>query len=203
MIACLIISGIILLGLYLNIHPKICVSYKKEVLNFETSLVNSGLLMYGNFTFQSGITATTYFDMRAINSYPNLLRYVINHWINHINQPFDIICGVATGSIAPAAVLASYLDKPFIYVRASDKVKNHGLSRLIEGHFKEGDKVLLIDDVLTTGQSLLRSIDILKKAGLNVTGLAVIMDRRVNFNESRHIFNGYPLYAVTNIDKIQ
>lgn len=208
MISCFLFSAVVFLGLYINMtyefYPKMCVQFKKEVDNFEAELKKSGLILYGNFTFQSGKTSDTYLDMRAINSHPNLLRYVVNKWIDQIAIEYDIVCGVATGGMSPAAVLASYLDKPFIYVRSIDKVKTYGLSKTIEGHFKKGDRVIIIDDVLTTGYSLFNAVDLLKNVELNVVGLAVIIDRRPiqEINASRNVLRDHLLYAVTDIDKI-
>lgn len=84
----------------------------------------------------------------------------------------EVIAGVATAGIPHAALLADELDKPFIYVR--DKAKSHGLENRIEGHLEKGAKVLVIEDLISTGGSSLKAVDAVREAGAEVIGLGAI-----------------------------
>ena len=124
------------------------------------------------FTWASGWNSPIYCDNRVTLSYPNIRTFIRQSYSEAILQGFgkpDLIAGVATGGIPQGALVAQELGLPFIYVRSS--AKEHGMGNQIEGHFEEGQKVVLIEDLISTGGSSIKAIDALKSAGLDVKGL--------------------------------
>ena len=131
----------------------------------------------GSFTFKSGRTCSNYIDMRSIISSPNLLKKIthkIYDAVEHIS--YDRVCGVPYGALPVATATSLVSNKPMILLRHA--TKNHGLQKQIEGQYKEGDRVLLIEDVITTGSSILESIEALKKHNLIVNDIVVVLDRQ-------------------------
>jgi len=126
------------------------------------------------FTWASGIQSPIYCDNRIITSYPEVRRFVVDCFAEKANafEPFDAIAGVATGGISHGVLLAERLNLPFIYVRS--KAKEHGRQNLIEGELPEGSKVLVIEDLISTGGSSLTAVEALRSGGLEVVGLIAI-----------------------------
>ena len=112
----------------------------------------------------------------------------------------DIIAGVATGAIAHGVLIAHFLGKPFIYVRP--KPKDHGTGSQIEGEYFEGAKVVVVEDLISTGISSLSAVDALSKAGVDVMGMVAIFS--YNFNISRKAFENanIELNTLTNYDTL-
>ena len=127
------------------------------------------------FTWASGIKSPIYCDNRVTLSYPTIRTYIRQAYaqsiLDHYGKP-DIIAGVATGGIALGALVAQELNLPFIYVRSS--AKEHGLGNQIEGFYEKGQKVVVIEDLISTGGSSLKAVDALRNGGLEVKGLIAI-----------------------------
>jgi len=127
------------------------------------------------FTWASGIKSPIYCDNRVTLSYPNIRTFIRQAYseaiIDYFGKP-DAIAGVATGGIAQGALVAQELGVPFIYVRSS--AKEHGMGNQIEGYFEEGQKVVVIEDLISTGGSSLKAVDALRDAKLDVKGLVAI-----------------------------
>ncbi len=127
------------------------------------------------FTWASGIKSPIYCDNRVTLSYPNIRTFMRQAYaesiLDHFGKP-DVIAGVATGGIAQGALVAQELGIPFIYVRNS--VKEHGMGNQIEGYFEKGQKVVVIEDLISTGGSSLKAIAALRDAELDVRGLVAI-----------------------------
>lgn len=127
------------------------------------------------FTWASGIKSPIYCDNRVTLSYPNIRTFIRQAYseaiIDYFGKP-DAIAGVATGGIAQGALVAQELGVPFIYVRSS--AKEHGMGNQIEGYFEEGQKVVVIEDLISTGGSSLKAVDALRDAKLEVKGLVAI-----------------------------
>lgn len=127
------------------------------------------------FTWASGIKSPIYCDNRVTLSYPNIRTFMRQAYaesiLDHFGKP-DIIAGVATGGIAQGALVAQELGIPFIYVRSS--VKEHGMGNQIEGYYEKGQKVVVIEDLISTGGSSLKAIAALRDAELDVRGLVAI-----------------------------
>lgn len=124
------------------------------------------------FTWASGWKSPFYCDNRKTLSYPDIRTFVKVGMVHAILKHFpeaDVIAGVATAGIPQAALIADVLNMPLIYVRS--KPKDHGLENLIEGEMKEGAKVVVIEDLISTGGSSLKAVEAIRKAGGNVVGM--------------------------------
>ena len=129
------------------------------------------------FTWASGWKSPFYCDNRKTLSFPEVRTRVKLGLANLILEEFpeaDTVAGVATGAIAQGALVAEELGKPFVYVRP--KAKDHGLGNQIEGDIQPGAKVVVIEDLVSTGLSSLKAVDALRAAGVEVVGTAIAVE---------------------------
>jgi len=127
------------------------------------------------FTWASGWKSPIYCDNRKILSYPKTRTYIRNRFVEVIKEKYpdaEVIAGVATGAIAIGALVAEVLGLPFIYVRA--KPKGHGLENLIEGDLEPNKKVVVVEDLVSTGTSSLKAAEAVINFGGNVIGMVAI-----------------------------
>lgn len=126
------------------------------------------------FTWASGLKSPIYCDNRVLLSYPEIRDMVKNAFVEKIRlfKDFDVIAGVATAGIAHGALLADALKKPFVYVRS--KPKGHGMQNLIEGYLPNASKVLVVEDLISTGKSSLAACDALIEAESEIIGVLAI-----------------------------
>ena len=127
------------------------------------------------FTWASGWKSPIYCDNRITLSYHKTRTLIRNEFVNIIKNEFpeaEIIAGVATGAIAQGVLVADSLEKPFIYVRSA--AKGHGMENLIEGEIKAGQKVIVIEDLISTGGSSLKAVEALRAANCEVLGMIAI-----------------------------
>ncbi len=150
------------------------------VKEFATFLHHNGVLRFGDFTLSSGKKSSYYIDLRIIPSFPHQFRKMIKRLQNSITEDigldnFDSVASIPTGGLVIASALAFEILKPLIYVRT--KPKEHGTTKSVEGITHSDMKVLVIDDVATTGSSVVNGIKLLKEAGTKVTDAYVIINR--------------------------
>lgn len=127
------------------------------------------------FVWASGWKAPIYCDNRRTLSYPKIRNFLRDQFIDVIKKKYgkvDVIAGVATGGIAHGMMIADAMNLPFCYVRAEAKV--HGLANLIEGVVGAGQKVVIIEDLISTGKSSLKAVSSLRNAGCTVQGMISI-----------------------------
>lgn len=127
------------------------------------------------FTWASGWKSPIYCDNRKILSYPETRTFVRDAFVKIISEKYpdaEVIAGVATGAIAMGALVAEVLGLPFIYIRSAPK--GHGLENLIEGVMHKGQKVVVVEDLISTGGSSLNAAEAVVKAGGNVLGMVAI-----------------------------
>lgn len=127
------------------------------------------------FTWASGWLSPIYCDNRVTLSYPGVRDYIKEVFQETIIKQFglpDLIAGVATGAIAQGALVADLMDLPMIYVRAS--AKGHGRQNLIEGRMKPGQRVVVLEDLISTGGSSLKAVEAIREAGGVVEGMVAI-----------------------------
>jgi orotate phosphoribosyltransferase len=127
------------------------------------------------FTWASGLKSPIYCDNRKTLSYPKVRKLIRDSFVDIISEEYsacDVIAGVATAGIPHGALVADVLNKPFIYVR--DKPKAHGMENRIEGKLEPGKKVVLIEDLISTGGSSLKAAEAVREAGAEVIGLGAI-----------------------------
>ncbi|MDT0295423.1 orotate phosphoribosyltransferase [Mesonia ostreae] len=127
------------------------------------------------FTWSSGWKSPIYCDNRIILSYPPIRNFVRDHMAKQVEKIYgkaDVIAGVATGAIGIGMLVAEYLGVPFVYVRP--EAKKHGRQNQIEGHLEGGQSVVVIEDLISTGNSSLNAVKALKSANCNVKGMLAI-----------------------------
>jgi orotate phosphoribosyltransferase len=127
------------------------------------------------FTWASGLRSPIYCDNRKTLSFPEIRTFLRQQLTRVVEEKWgnaDVVAGVATGGIAPGVLVAQEMGLPFIYVRSS--VKGHGLGNQVEGVLTPGQKVVVVEDLISTGKSSLEAVDALRAAGANVVGLVAI-----------------------------
>lgn len=155
------------------------------------------------FTWASGRKSPIYCDNRVTLSYPEIRSFIRDQYVAVIRQHFadaDVVAGVATGGIAQGALVAQELGKPFVYVRSG--AKDHGLANQIEGEIKEGQSVVVIEDLVSTGKSSLIAVDALREKGCVVKGMVAIFTyglavAHTNFENAK-----VELHTLTNYDEL-
>lgn len=153
------------------------------------------------FTWVSGLKSPIYCDNRITLSYPAVRTYIrqkLTELIQEEYGPAGVIAGVATAGIPQGALVAQELGLPFIYVRAS--AKEHGTGKLIEGEINPNQRVVLIEDLISTGKSSIQAVETLRNAGYEVAGLAAIFTygfdiATENFNKAKCKFNTLSNYS--------
>ena len=149
-------------------------------------LMRIGALKFGVFTLTSGKTSPYYVDLRIVPSFPEAFRRVCDLYVRLITEDlevtnFDRIAGIPTAGIPFASLIAYHLKKPFLYIRP--RARLHGRERRVEGMMMPGDRVLLIDDLITTGRSLSRAAEAIRAEGGVVTDAVVLLDREEGGSE--------------------
>jgi orotate phosphoribosyltransferase len=127
------------------------------------------------FTWASGWKSPIYCDNRITLSFPNIRTFIRQAYAQSILDYFgkpDLIAGIATGGVPQGVLVAQELGIPFIYVRSSPK--DHGMGNIIEGYFEKGQRVVVIEDLISTGGSSIKAIQSLREAGLDIKGLVAI-----------------------------
>ena len=150
------------------------------VKEFATFLCKNDVIKFGNFTLASGKDSSYYIDLRLVPSFPHQFRKMVKNLQNLIIEKvglddFDSLASVPTGGLVVTSALAIETVKPLIYVR--NKPKEHGTTKSIEGKISAGMKVVMVDDVMTTGTSVLNGIKQLKESGLSISDVFVIINR--------------------------
>jgi orotate phosphoribosyltransferase len=142
------------------------------------------------FTWASGWNSPIYCDNRLSLSYPEVRKFLCDSLVSEIKEKYgkaDAIAGVATGAIAMGIMVAEAMDLPFVYVRP--EAKSHGRKNQIEGQLPENAKVIVVEDLISTGGSSLKAVAALREAGAEVLGMAALFTygfqvSRDNFSES-------------------
>lgn len=153
------------------------------------------------FTWASGIKSPIYCDNRVTLSFPAIRTFIKENFVNAINEKFekpDLIAGVATGGIPQGALVAEELSLPFVYVRTSKK--DHGLTNLIEGRVEPGQRVVVVEDLISTGSSSLETVRALQEAGCKVIGMVAIFTYNLPVSVSRFKEAGCPLITLTDYE---
>lgn len=151
------------------------------------------------FTWASGWNSPIYTDNRKTLSYPELRTFIKVELCRIIQENFprpDAIAGVATGAIAMGALIADELGLPYVYVRSSPK--DHGLENLIEGNLKPGQKVVVIEDLISTGGSSLKAVEAIRNAGCEVVGMAAMFTYGFPVSVKRFNEAGVKLITLSN-----
>ena len=152
------------------------------------------------FTWASGWKSPIYCDNRKALSDVEAFNAIVDGMYNNLSSGVDVIVGVATGAIAWGAMVAYTDDIPFAYVRS--KAKDHGLGNQIEGVVRSGDKVVVIEDLISTGGSSLAAVEALRAAGAEVVGMVAIFTYGFEKAEKAFAEAKCPLVTLTNYEEL-
>ncbi|MCK9220506.1 MAG: orotate phosphoribosyltransferase [Bacteroidales bacterium] len=155
------------------------------------------------FTWASGIKSPIYCDNRITLSYPEIRTFIRQNFMKAIEesgyQP-EVIVGVATGGIAQGVLVAQGLGLPFAYVRSGKK--DHGLTNLIEGEVREGQRIVVVEDLISTGGSSLSAVEALREAGCLIKGMLAIFTYSLQKSEKAFRDAACPLITLTDYDHL-
>ena len=167
-------------------------SYKLEIIKF------------GKFTLNSGIESPFYVDLRPLASDPKILKKLAEHLLEILpkDNKLDLICGVPYAALPMATVMSLLSEIPLIMKRK--EAKGYGTKKLIEGIYKQGQSCLLVEDVITSGKSLLETIAEVEKEGLKVSDIVVVLDRQQGGKEflEQKGYRVHTLFTITEVVKI-
>ncbi|GAB3948691.1 orotate phosphoribosyltransferase [Spirosoma harenae] len=155
------------------------------------------------FTWSSGWKSPIYCDNRVTLAHPEVRRYIKNALADAISQQFpdvEVIAGVATAGIPQGALVADALNLPYCYVRPEPKA--HGMGKQIEGHLAASQRVVVIEDLISTGGSSLKVVDALRTAGADVLGMAAIFTYGFPLADHNFASKQVPLVCLSNYDAL-
>jgi len=177
-------------------------SFQKSVSQYLLQIKAIKLSPQNPFTWASGLRSPIYCDNRVTLSFPDIRTHILEGLCDlaRTQEPFDAICGVATAGIPQGALLADRLIKPFAYVRG--KAKDHGRQNQIEGDLPQGSRLLVVEDLISTGKSSLEAVQVLREAGYIVVAVIAVFDYGLpqavkNFSTAQ-----CPYYSLTNYENL-
>ncbi len=151
------------------------------------------------FTWASGWRSPIYTDNRKTLAYPEVRSFVRDALVAMVKEHFPMVnavAGVATGAIAQGALVADALDLPYCYVRP--RPKDHGMGRQVEGTLAEGSRVVVVEDLISTGGSSLKAVEALREEGFEVVGMVASYTYGFPIAEEAFREAGVPLYTISN-----
>jgi len=170
---------------------------RKEKLALQ--LFKAGCLKFGNFLLKSGVKSPVYIDLRTLVSYPKVLKLVAKAYASILKKlKFDRLAAVPYAALPLAGAVSLEMNKPWIYTRKEPK--DHGIQKPVEGIFKKGERIVVIDDMVTSGLSKFEIIKALKSLGLKIKDIVVLFDRKQGAKENLRK-RGYRLHAVMNFSQ--
>ncbi len=154
------------------------------------------------FTWASGMKSPIYCDNRVVLSYPLTRKFIIESLAKKAREfgNFNMVAGVATAGIAHGALLANELDLPFVYVRS--KAKEHGRQNVIEGQLRGNERILVVEDLISTGGSSIKAVQALEDQGCNIAGVIAIFS--YGFEKATKAFDaaGCSFATLSNYDAL-
>jgi orotate phosphoribosyltransferase len=155
------------------------------------------------FTWASGWNSPIYCDNRITLSFPAVRNYIRDEFSKNIEKQFgkpDVIAGVATGAIGIGILVAESLGLPFVYVRPEPK--KHGRLNQVEGYLQKGQNVIVLEDLISTGNSSLLAVEALKEAGANVKGMAAIFSYGFDIATDNFKNANVDLFTLSNYENL-
>ncbi|OGT44131.1 MAG: orotate phosphoribosyltransferase [Gammaproteobacteria bacterium RIFCSPHIGHO2_12_FULL_37_34] len=163
------------------------------------TLYQIGAIQFGEFKLKNGQLSSIYIDLRKIISYPDLLRKIAHAlWEKISSYPFDFICGVPYTALPIATCISLEQNIPMV-MRRKEK-KDYGTKQIIEGVFQPGQSCIVIEDIITTGSSLLETARDLEQAGLKVNDVIAFIDREQGGRET--LAKHYTVHSVLSLSVI-
>jgi orotate phosphoribosyltransferase len=178
---------------------------KEEMKTELAGILNRvGALKFGTFKLTSGKVSPYYLDLRIVPSFPDAFKRICDLYISLIKgdvgaDGFDRIAGIPTAGISFASIASYHLKKPFLYVRSTER--QHGRGRWVEGVLLPGDRVLLMDDLITKGGSIVKSAEAVRAEGGVVTDAVVLVNREEN-GEANLAENGIKLHYLLTTSEL-
>lgn len=164
------------------------------------TLFDIGAVKFGEFTYKSGLVAPNYIDHRLLISHPQVLKQVAKAYLPIlVKLKFDRMAAVPYGALPIVTAISLLNNKPWVFSRK--EAKAHGLKKLIEGEFNPGEKIVLIDDLISLGDSKFEAILPLKKAGLKVKDVVVLIDRGLG-GKKQLKEKGYRLHSIVKFSEV-
>ena len=182
-----------------------------ELLNDLLKINSIKISIYKSFSWASGWKSPIYFDNRISLSYPKIRKKITSRLVDIIKAKYkevDVIAGVATAGIPQGALVADALNLPFIYVRSQNK--SHGMKNLIEGKLEKNSRTILIEDLISTGGSSIKSVEAIRESGSEVLSVLSIFNygfkiSKNNFQniscDTNSIFNYSDLMEIAHQEK--
>lgn len=182
------------------------------IFNTDTAKKTAELLLQINaiklnpknpFTWASGWKSPIYCDNRITLSFPPIRNYIREEFAKNIEKQFgkpDVIAGVATGAIGIGMLVAEYMGLPFVYVRPEPK--KHGRQNQVEGFLQKGQNVVVVEDLISTGNSSLMAVEALKEAGAHVKGMVAIFTYGFDVSVQNFKEANVDLYTLGNYDTL-
>ncbi len=178
---------------------------RQEIKSELSQILNRvGALKFGSFKLTSGKISPYYLDLRIIPSFPDAFKKICDIYMDLIRSEigedaFDRIAGIPTAGISFGSIAAYKLEKAFVYIRTSER--EHGRGRRVEGILLPGDRVLLIDDLITKGGSILKAAEAVRAEGGLVSDVVVLLNRQENGEKSLEN-DGIKLHYVLTISEL-
>ncbi|MEA5523319.1 bifunctional orotidine-5'-phosphate decarboxylase/orotate phosphoribosyltransferase [Limnoraphis robusta] len=182
--------------------PDICFLEHQPHRDLILQLYDIGCIIFGEHVQSSGEVFPYYVDLRRIISIPQVFHQIVSAYAEILEGlEFDRIAGIPYGSLPTATGLALRMERPMIFPRK--EVKSYGTGRLIEGHFQVGEKIVVIDDILITGNSVMQGAEKLKSAGLEVEDIVVFIDhgRGVMDKLKKNGYQGHTVLTLAEISE--
>ncbi len=180
--------------------PNVCVLHPQPHLDLILQLYDIGCIIFGEHVQASGAILPYYIDLRKMISVPQVFYQIVGAYAEILQGlEFDRIAGIPYGSLPTATGLALRMERPMIFPRK--EVKAHGTQRLIEGHYEPGEKVVVVDDILITGNSVMQGAEKLQSVGLEVKDIVVFIDQGGGVKDKLQA-HGYLGHAVLTLSEI-
>jgi len=180
--------------------PDVCFLQPEPYRDLILQLYDIGCVVFGDHVQASGAVFPYYIDLRKIISIPQIFHQIVSAYADILKDlKFDRIAGIPYGSLPTATGLALRMERPMIFPRK--EVKTYGAGKLIEGHFQPGETIVVVDDILISGKSVMEGAGKLKSAGLNVEDIVVLIDHEQGVKDKLQA-NGYSAHSVLALSEI-
>lgn len=180
--------------------PDVCFLQPEPHRDLILQLYDIGCVVFGDHVQASGAVFPYYIDLRKIISIPQIFHQIVSAYADILKDlKFDRIAGIPYGSLPTATGLALRMERPMIFPRK--EVKTYGAGKLIEGHFQAGETIVVVDDILISGKSVMEGAGKLKSAGLNVEDIVVLIDHEQGVKDKLQA-HGYRAHSVLALSEI-